>query len=129
MQDHPDGCAILDLVVAHLREKILPHLPAHPAFETRVIISALELVRREFSLQPSSDRAEILRLEKLLGHGADLRSLNQSLCAAIAAGVIDLDTPGLMEHLRATALEKLAVDQPKYSTYQRALAQQSGARP
>ena len=37
---------------------------------------------------------------------------------------MDLSTPGLAGHLRATALEKLAVDQPNYSAYRRAVEQQ-----
>jgi hypothetical protein len=48
--------------------------------------------------------------------------LNRELCARIRAGACDLDTPGLGAHLRATALEKLAVDQPSYAAYRQAIA-------
>jgi hypothetical protein len=34
---------------------------------------------------------------------------------------MDLDTVGLAEHLRETTLAKLAVDQPRYAAYRRAL--------
>jgi hypothetical protein len=121
MLDHPNGRAILEFIASHLRDKTLPHLQGHTAFEVRVTISALELVIRELSLQPASDQAELSRLKVLLGQGGDLYTLNQRLCDLIATGDIGVDTPGLLEHLKSTAMEKLAVDQPRYSTYQRTL--------
>lgn len=123
MQDQPDSLAILKLIVAHLRDKLVPELQGRMAFEMRVVVSALELIIRELTLKPTSDSAEISRLESLLGQQGDLYTLNQKLCDAIASGAVGLDTPGLIDHLRATAMEKLAVDQPKYSSYQRALQQ------
>ena len=58
-----------------------------------------------------------------LENGSDgpLEAQNRELCRAIRAGEIVLDAPGLLEHLRATTLAKLAVDQPRYSGYRRAL--------
>jgi hypothetical protein len=58
----------------------------------------------------------------MLGHDGSLDELNRELCARIRSGEIGLGTPGLGEHLRQTTLAKLAVDQPKYSGYLRALA-------
>ena len=34
---------------------------------------------------------------------------------------VDLQTPGLSEHLWQTTMDKLAVDQPKYASYKREL--------
>ena len=65
--------------------------------------------------------AERERLSALLGGEAPLEVQNRALCRAIRAGEITLDTPGLREHLRATTLAKLAVDQPSYSGYRRAI--------
>jgi hypothetical protein len=39
------------------------------------------------------------------------------LCAKIASGKITLDQPALREHLRAAAMDRLAIDQPSYSAY------------
>jgi Domain of unknown function (DUF6285) len=86
----------------------------------RVTLNALQLVRRTLALTPESDAAERARLEALLGGAGDLDGLNRALCSRIEAGELDLATPGLAAHLRATALEKLAVDQPTYSAYRRA---------
>jgi len=41
------------------------------------------------------------------------------LCERIAAGEMDLATPGLAETLWQITLDKLAVDQPTYDTYLR----------
>jgi hypothetical protein len=87
----------------------------------RVTLSALQLVRRALDLAPVSDAAERARLAALLGREGELEALNRALCDRIRAGEMDLSTPGLLQHLRATALEKLAVDQPSYPAYRRAL--------
>lgn len=121
MQDHPSSAQILDCVIDHLRERVLPGLTGRAVFELRVTLSALQLVRRSLDLTPQSDAAERQRLKALLGEEADLDALNRILCGRIRAGDMDPRAPGLLEHLRATALEKLAVDQPGYSAYRRAM--------
>jgi hypothetical protein len=123
MQDNPTAAAILDMAIAHLQDNLLPSLDARAKFELRVTLSALALVRRTLALTPASDAAETARLEALLGDTGDLETLNCRLAAAIRDGSLTLYAPGLAEHLRATALEKLAVDQPTYAAYKRALEQ------
>lgn len=125
MQDDPSPLAVLDAAIGHLRENVLPKLDTRGQFEMRVTMSALSLVRRTLALTPESDAAEVLRLRELLGEGGDLASLNASLCARIRDGAVDLKTPSLFDHLYKTAVEKLAVDQPNYSAYKRAIAQES----
>jgi hypothetical protein len=120
MQDKPDAAAIVATVNSFLRETVLPLLTGRAAFDLRVSMNALELVGRELALSPASDTAEAARLSALLGEAGTLHDLNQTLSQRIAAGEIGLETPGLIDHLRATAIEKLAVDQPKYSSYRRA---------
>jgi len=119
MQDHPSALAILDLAIAHLRDNVLPTLDTRAKFEMRVTLGALLLVRRTMELTPQSDAAEHVRLETLLGEVGELEALNRLLCERIRDGAVTLTTPGLAEHLRATALEKLAVDQPNYAAYRR----------
>jgi len=43
--------------------------------------------------------------------------LRKQLCEKIARGDIMLDQPALREHLRATIVDRLAIDQPTYSAY------------
>ncbi|MGE0743472.1 MAG: DUF6285 domain-containing protein [Hyphomonadaceae bacterium] len=120
MQDHPPPARILEIAIAHLREAVLPALSGRAAFDMRVTLGALGLVQRALMLTPASDAAEQARLQDLLGQHGDLDALNRLLCASIEAGEMNADTPGLREHLRQTAMEKLAVDQPTYSAYRRA---------
>lgn len=120
MQDPPSPAFILDLVIAQLGAQT-PSDPARSKFEQRVATAALQLVRRAIAIGPESDAAEQVRLAALLGQGGGLEGLNRILCARIREGTMTLSTPGLAAHLRATALEKLAVDQPTYAAYRRVL--------
>lgn len=124
MQDQPSPAAILAIAIAHLRDNVLPGLDARAKFDMRVTLNALQLVQRSLELQPASDAAELERLKTLLGAEGGLEQLNRELCARIHSGAADLSTPGLAAHLRATAMEKLAIDQPSYAAYRQALAQQ-----
>lgn len=124
MQDNPPALQVLDIVIADLRDNKLPSLTGRPQFEMRVTLSALQLVRRSMALTPASDAAELKRLTDLLGQAGDLGTLNRLLTERIAAGEMTLETPGLAAHLRQTAIEKLAVDQPNYSAFRRAVEQQ-----
>src|ERR1700739_2061365 len=121
MQDEPTPPEMLAAVAALLRETVMPQLSGHTAFLVRVAASALDLVRRQVDLEPALDAAELARLRNLLARDGGLFELNQALCEAIEAGEISLETPGLADHLWATTLEKLAVDQPSYAPYRRAV--------
>lgn len=122
MQDKPRPADLLAAVAHYLREELLPTLTAHHAFQLRVSCNALDLIGRQLALEPDGNAAEIERLTRLLGHGGALESLNAELARSIADGTTTLDTPGLAEHLWATTLEKLAVDQPQYGAYRREVA-------
>jgi hypothetical protein len=121
MQDPPTIDELLESTSTFLREVAVPQLSGHAAFHARVAANALELVRRELTLGVQFAHAEQARLESLLGAEGSLSELNQLLCQRIAAGALDLDTPGLTEHLWATTLAKLAIDQPSYAPYRRTL--------
>lgn len=88
------------------------------AFHARVSANALGIVARELELGPKALAEERTRLTALLGHDGDLGDLNQELCEKLEAGTLGLETPGLVEHLKKTTLDKVAIDQPKYKAYQ-----------
>ncbi|MBV8682355.1 MAG: protein kinase [Caulobacteraceae bacterium] len=121
MQDEPTPPEMLAAVAALLRETVMPQLSGHTAFLVRVAANALDLVRRQVELEPTADAAELARLRRLLGRDGALLELNQALCEAIETGKMGLETPGLTDHLWSTTLEKLAIDQPSYAPYQRAV--------
>jgi hypothetical protein len=122
MQDQPTPEELIKAVADFLRHDIAPDLSGHAAFKLRVAINALDLVTRQLKLEEGSDAAESARLSHLLAMQGSLTELNRVLADRIAKGEVDLQTPGLAEHLWQTTMDKLAVDQPNYASYKRELA-------
>ena len=121
MQDEPTPTELIKAVADFLRNDIAPAISGHNAFRLRVSINALDLVTRQLALEQGSDAAEAARLVQLLGTQGSLGELNRALAERIATGEVDLQTPGLAEHLWQTTMAKLAVDQPNYGSYRREL--------
>jgi hypothetical protein len=119
MQDEPTTVELTRAVADFLRDDITPVISGHNAFKLRVAINILDLVTRQLTLADGSDDAESARLEKLLETQGSLIELNRLLAGKIASGALDLNAPGLSEHLWQTTLAKLAVDQPNYASYKR----------
>jgi hypothetical protein len=121
MQDEPAPTELTKAVAGFLRNDIAPQISGHNAFKLRVAINVLDLVTRQLTLEKGSDAAEAARLTRLLGMEDSLIELNRALSDKIAKGEVDLQTPGLAEHLWQTTMDKLAVDQPNYASYRREL--------
>ena len=121
MQDEPTPTELIQAVADFLRNEIAPVVKGHHAFKLRVGINALDLVTRQLALQQGSDAAEAARLSALLAMQGSLLELNRALSEKIASGELDLQTPGLAQHLWQTTMDKLAVDQPNYASYKREL--------
>ena len=126
MQDEPTPEELIKAVADFLRNDIAPMIDGHNAFKLRVSINALELVTRQLALEQGSDAAEAARLSQLLGMQGSLAELNRTLAERIANGELDLQTPGLADHLWHTTMDKLAVDQPNYAAYRRELESKDG---
>ena len=119
MQDPPTVTELLEATAAILREVAVPQLSGHASFHARVAANALDIVKRELELRPAAARDEHARLQALLQVEGSIEELNALLSRRIAAGELDLQTPGLAEHLWATTLAKVAIDQPTYASYRR----------
>ena len=119
MQDPPTVTELLDASAAFLRDVAVPQLSGHASFHARVAANALDLIKRELELRPTAERNEHTRLQSLLHTEGSLDELNALLSRRIAAGDLDLQTPGVAEHLWATTLAKVAIDQPTYASYRR----------
>jgi Domain of unknown function (DUF6285) len=126
MQDEPTPEELISAVADFLRNDIAPAVSGHNAFKLRVSINALDLVTRQLELEQANDSAEAARLSRLLGAQGSLGELTRALAERIAKGGIDLQTPGLAEHLWQTTMDKLAVDQPNYAAYRRELGEKDG---
>ena len=119
MQDPPTVAELLEATSTFLREVAVPQLSGHASFHARVAANALDVVKRELELRPAAERDEHARLKSLLRAEGSLEELNALLSRRIAAGEVDLQTPGVAEHLWATTLAKVAIDQPTYASYRR----------
>ena len=122
MQDEPSTIELTKAVADFLRNDITPLISGHQAFKLRVAINILDLVARQLTQEQGSDAKEVERLRALLGIDGSVSDLNRALADRIARGEVDLATPGLAEHLWATTMDKLAVDQPNFASYKRELS-------
>ncbi|MBR0824284.1 hypothetical protein JQ596_01955 [Bradyrhizobium manausense] len=122
MQDEPTPIELTKAVADFLRNDITPLISGHQAFKLRVAVNILDLVTRQLTREEGSDAREVERLRTLLGTEGSVVELNRVLAERIANGEADLATPGLAEHLWATTMDKLAVDQPNYASYKRELS-------
>jgi hypothetical protein len=116
MQDRPTPAEVIGAVAAFLKTTVAT------SFQARVAANALEMMKRELDLAPAGDAAEHERLKALLGTDGALFDLNVELSRRIATGEIETSSPALIEHLWATTMAKLAVDQPTYASYRAELA-------
>ncbi|EAQ28862.1 Tyrosine protein kinase:Aminoglycoside phosphotransferase [Erythrobacter sp. NAP1] len=76
-------------------ETIKPHLSGHDRFQLAVARNALGMIARDDAIQPQG-------------------SMERPEAQDILAGESTLASKGLLRHLRATAIEKLSADVPKY---------------
>ncbi len=128
MREQPSAAELIDAVAEFITRDLAPTLTGRLAFHARVAANVLAIVKRELSLGPDADRADAARLAALLGQEGDAAAQTAELCRRIAAGELAADDPALIEHLWATTLATLAVDQPGYATYRRIVAAEDQIR-
>ena len=122
MREQPTAAELIDAVSEFITRDLAPTLTGRLAFHARVAGNVLAIVRRELLQGAGADRADAGRLATLLGHAGDPAVMTEELCRRIASGEIAPDDPALIEHLWASTLDTLAVDQPGYATYRRIIA-------
>ena len=118
--ERPDARELVEAVREFVESEVQPQLEGSVAFHTRVAVNVLKIVERELELGAGMDDARARRLADLVGREGELESLVRELSEGIRTGSHDLRTPGLAEHLRATVMDKLAIDNPRYESYRRA---------
>ncbi|MGR8921011.1 MAG: phosphotransferase family protein, partial [Gammaproteobacteria bacterium] len=112
---------LLESVRDFLRGEIAEATAGRLSFLSRVAANSLDIVAREQTLGVVADAAERDRLAALLDADGELGELRQKLCDALRAGDFALDDARLTEHLRASVVARVAIDQPKYSGLAHAL--------
>lgn len=116
MSEQIEATALLDAVAAFLKS-IEPELSGRNAFHAKVAGNALAIVSREIAADPRT--VERAALAQFLGHDAGLDALRAELCGRLRAGQLTPEAPGLLAALIEATLAKVAVDNPRYSTFVR----------
>jgi hypothetical protein len=131
--DMPRADELLSSVRDFLHQDVMGATQGRINFLARVAGNSLDIVLRELAIGPEHRRREQERLRALVGGGDDdLEALRWKLVHALRDGTMALDAPGLAEHLRATVVNQVAIDQPRYSGLRTALdgaAPAAGAKP
>ncbi len=120
--DMPHVEELLVSVRDFLRQDVREALEGRNAFLALVASNSLDIVKRELSLGPAHLQAEQERLQQLFASEERLGVLRERLCEGLREGTIPLDREGLGNHLRHTAVNQLAIDQPTYSGLATALS-------
>ena len=104
-----------------LREDVMGATSGRTQFMARVAANSLDILLRDLSIGAALRAAEHTRLRAIMGHTENREALRWELVRALRDGSMALDTPGLVDHLRATVAGELAIDQPSYSGFKTAL--------
>ena len=105
---------MLATIRAYLEQEILPGLRDDKWFTVKVATNMLATVERELRQGPAADAAEQARLAAITGAEGTLVELNRALADAIRDGKIAVDDPRLIDHLRRTTADALAINNPQW---------------
>ena len=121
--DLPSAEQLLAAVQTFLRDKIAAQLEGAEAYHLRVALHTLATVERELAATAEWQRVreslrELLRQlpQSQVAQGA-AQDDRAELCEHIRSGALAVDNPQLLAWLKADALARVAVDNPRYSTY------------
>ena len=117
MYNQPSVAELVQAVKNFIDDTAAPNLEGHAAFHARVASNTLATVLRDLEARLGNERDETTRLHTLLGDDTNtsIDDMNRQLSANIQSGEMDIATPGLLAHLKATTIAQIEVDQPNYS--------------
>ena len=116
--DKPNSADLLEAISHFLNTKIKPEVPAHLAFKLRIVENVLNIVIREIEKGDELSNEVINLLQSLME--SDTPSI-ETLALMIKDEKIDLEDQGLKDLLVTLSKNKIAVDNPNYSTYKKLL--------
>lgn len=120
--DRPNKDELVLAVREFLENKVRPELDGHLGFNLRIAINVLKIVERELALgsnissEAKSRLTELLKLDSTSEHPP--HALNELLVEKISQRELTYKDKALTDHLMATTLDKLSIDNPRYSSYQ-----------
>jgi len=120
--DMPRADELLASVAAYLRQDVMTATRGRTSFLARVAANAVDVVQRELCAGPAARQRQHAQLRTLLACDGTLAALEWKLAHALRDGAMALDTPGLAQYLRDSVVQRVAIDQPRYSGLANALA-------
>ena len=114
--DKPSSVDLLAAISHFLDTKIKPEVPAHLAFKIRIVENVLNIVIREIEKGDELSNEVINQLQGLIA--ADAPSI-EALSLLIKDEKIDLEDQDLKDLLVTLSKNKIAVDNPNYSTFKK----------
>jgi aminoglycoside phosphotransferase (APT) family kinase protein len=119
--DMPRLEELLGSVRNFLHADVMDATEGRTNFLARVAGNSLDIVLREIAIGPELWARSTAQLQSVLDDNqGDLTELRWDLVRRLRDGSIELDHPGLEEHLRETVVNQVAIDQPRYSGYRHA---------
>lgn len=118
--NRPDTIELVESVREMLETELLPSLKDNTqVYNSRVAVNVLRIVERELKQIDAQEEAEVESLCQLLDAVGDLEALNSLLVKKIHQGEFDDENGKLMAHFQQTILGRIAIDNPRYSTYKK----------
>ena len=114
--DRPTSSELIKAVMDFLDTKIKEELPPHLAFKLRITNNVLGMVQREIG-QGEQLSEEVIKVMSDVIKSDDLTT--KELSNLIKNGDLDLSDEGLKNLLILLSKNKIAVDNPNYSTYKK----------
>jgi aminoglycoside phosphotransferase (APT) family kinase protein len=115
--DMPRIDELLASVTDFLRQDVMSSTQGRTNFLARVASNSLDIVQREVSLGQTCLVNEGQRLCLLFDRDESITDLRWRLVNSLRDESIGLDLPGLADHLRATVVNQIAIDQPRYAGF------------
>jgi len=110
----PTAVELLETVEEFVRNRVLPKLSGHAAFEARVAANLLTIARREIEEGPALSKADTAELAQFLQSDASADALEAELLTFIRDGDVSDQWNDLIAYLRRRAERGLQIANPKY---------------
>lgn len=122
--DMPSADELLTSVRDFLRQDVMGETSGRTNFLARVASNSLDIVIRERALGSKLRERELARLIDFYETEDNLENLSWRLVSELRDGTLSLENDALKTHLRSTVVNQIAIDQPKYSGYRKAVMSQ-----
>ena len=120
--DMPRVEELLASVRNFLRKDVMDETTGRTNFLARVASNSLDIVIREQSVVSRFRHEEHKRLKAIFDSEEKINELRWALTRGLREGSAELDDPKLLEYLRFTVVNQVAIDQPNYSGYKTAIS-------